>query len=454
MRASAVGHADDLRRRSIESRATRSLDVVVRARGGPFTGTWGTTTLHVVPWIGWNQLTLRRAATETTRRVVLASDVSRRHPREVVRDCALGTPARRRASSSAGYLAQTRDRRRGRRRRRDRRHSTLVVDRRRAVGRDAVEARRRALRAQARARIEVLRPDRRARRRSAAQHSPAAHRSHLTMRQSIGRYHQPPTPGDVDPDDGNPAPRQLVRRSGVARPRHEAAARDARVGHRLLQPRHRHRRAHAQSTPRRRGARAKPRWARARRSSCCSRSSSASRSIARTSGARAARALEVLLKRNVGSWFAHARVHARRLAERRPMIRGSAQRWRPFELDQRHNLQRRACRSVDELAARCAPAARVGQSVHPTICRHRRPIDLVQDPWAGKPAGVRLARPARRSPVASLLGRHQPLHRHPERDESLATSRAATSTSTLRRRRDIPGLPIIPFIGVEFLPLL
>ena len=28
--------------------------------------------------------------------------------------------------------------------------------------------------------------------------------STLALRQAIGRYHQPPTPGDVDPNGGNP----------------------------------------------------------------------------------------------------------------------------------------------------------------------------------------------------------------------------------------------------------
>ena len=188
--------------------------------------------------------------------------------------------------------------------------------------------------------------------------------------------------------------------------------------------------------PRRRGASARPRSpsrtsaASGRRSSCCSRSSSASRSIAATSDARAAPASSCSSSATSGRGSGCSRTRSR--CSQRTDDPRFDNGWRPFELDQRHNLNVAGSVMLDawRLGARVQSCR--GNPYSPTRSAH----DLAAPDPVGR-HGCRLffqldVRADRR--VASLLGRHQSLLRHPERRRTAATSRAASTAMTTRTR--------------------
>jgi hypothetical protein len=158
--------------------------------------------------------------------------------------------------------------------------------------------------------------------------------------------------------------------------------------------------------------------------------------------------LEVLLKRNVGSWFGML-AYTLSLAERVDDPR-LGEGWRPFELDQRHNLNV----AVSKLWTNWRLGARLQfTSGNPYSPSRWNGFDVVQDPWAANlPAYISLGVRADRR-----------WHRCWGDINLYIDIQNATNRSNVEGREfsfdlgaeeDIPGLPIIPFIGVEFLPLI
>ena len=277
----------------------------------------------------------------------------------------------------------------------------------------------------------------------------------LTMRQSIGRYHQPPTPGDVDPDNGNPEldssyVDQLSLGVDVKLP-HEITASvtgffhyGKGIGIRMRNPRP----GGESPEPNLGGLGATFELLLEKQLGFAIYRQDIGRS--RSGGG------EVLIKRNVGSLFAmlsYTLSIAERTDDPRAIdISRTGTPWRPFELDQRHNLQI----AVSKKLANWRFGARLqlvsGNPYSPTTYDTERG-ELIQRPWAAKlPAYVSLDLRADRR-----------WHRCWGTINLYIDVQNATNRSNVEGREfnfdlganeDIPGLPIIPFIGVEFLPLI
>jgi outer membrane receptor protein involved in Fe transport len=172
-------------------------------------------------------------------------------------------------------------------------------------------------------------------------------------------------------------------------------------------------------------------------------------------GRARAMGLEVLVKRNVGSWFLMA-AYTLSLAERvdDPRLRDKRMEsnWRPFELDQRHNLNLAASKLFTKWRLGARLQITTGNPYSPTI-EINELGDATHDPWAGRlPTFVSLDLRADRR-----------WHRCWGDINFYIDIQNATNRSNVEGReydpdtrsdQDIPGLPLIPFIGVEFLPLL
>ena len=270
----------------------------------------------------------------------------------------------------------------------------------------------------------------------------------LTLRQAIGRYHQPPTPGDVDPDNGNPD----LDSSYVDQ---VSLGLDARLPHAIL----------ASVTgfynygdaigvrirnPRPGGEAPEPNLGGLGPTFELLLEKQLGFAIYRENLGRA-RSLgaEVLLKRNVGSWFtmlAYTLSVAERTDDPRTGAGLATVRARPAPQPAARGLE--AARGV---AVRGAAPGRVGQPVQPVdLERRERAVRSVGRPAADLRQPRRCARiaggtGAGATSTSTSTSRTRPTGRNVEgREFSFQTE----------RDRDIVGLPIIPFIGVEFLPLI
>jgi hypothetical protein len=274
----------------------------------------------------------------------------------------------------------------------------------------------------------------------------------VTLRQSIGRFHEPPTPGDVDTLDGNPRldssytdqislgvdtelPEQILasvtgfynygRGIGVQvrNPRPGSDAPEPNLGglgptFQLLLEKQLGFAIYRENIGR-----------------------------ARSYG------LEVLLKRNVGPWFtllSYTLAKSERTDDPRTLVG-----WRPFELDQRHNLQLAVSRQFTNwrLGARLQFVS--GNPYSPSHLEHDPQFGdvIVQDPYAAHlPAFVSLDLRADRrwhrcwGDIVFFIDVQNATNRHnvEGRDFDFETN----------GDKDISGLPIIPFLGVEFRPLI
>lgn len=274
-----------------------------------------------------------------------------------------------------------------------------------------------------------------------------------TFRQAIGRYHQPPTPGDVDPVNGNPGldssyVDQMSLGIETTFP-HEIFAsltsfyhygRD--MGLRLRNPRP------GSDAPEPNLGGLGPTFELLLEKQLGFAIYRESIGRARTAG------VEVLLKRSSGNLFtmlAYTLSLAQRTEDPRSRDIPRSGVWRPFELDQRHNLQVAISRRWEKwrLGARLQVVS--GNPYSPSQLTPSG--DVVQTPWAGRlptfvSLDLRVDRRWRRCwgdinlyvDIQNALDYDNVEGR--EFDFDLGTD------------GDIPGLPIIPFIGVEFLPLL
>ncbi len=274
-----------------------------------------------------------------------------------------------------------------------------------------------------------------------------------TFRQAIGRYHQPPTPGDVDPINGNPGldssyVDQMSLGIETVLPLDVFASitgfyhygRD--IGLRLRNPRP------GSDAPEPNLGGLGPTFELLLEKQLGFAVYRESIGRARTAG------VELLLKRNAGNLFAML-AYTLQIAQRtedpraRDIVRDGV--WRPFELDQRHNLQV----AVSRRWAKWRLGARLQiVSGNPYSPSHVTPSgDVVQSPWAGRlPAYVSLD-----------LRMDRRWHRCWGDINFYIDVQNALNYDNVEGREfdfdaegdtDVPGLPIIPFIGVEFLPLL
>lgn len=276
----------------------------------------------------------------------------------------------------------------------------------------------------------------------------------LTMRQAIGRYHQPPTPGDVDPDNGNPGldssyTDQFSLGLDAKLPRETTASITAfyTQGHgngvRVRNPRP------GNDIP-------EPNLGGLGATFELLLEKQLGFAIYREGIGRARSAgTELLVKRNVGSWFtmlSYTLSIAERTDDPRTMPPDLPRRiWRPFELDQRHNLQLAASKKLTHwrLGARLQIVS--GNPYSPSFVD--RDGYVAQRAWGGSlPAYVSLDLRADRRwhrcwgdlnlyfDIQNVTNRRNVEGREFNYD--------------LGAEQDISGLPFIPFIGVEFLPLI
>ncbi len=273
--------------------------------------------------------------------------------------------------------------------------------------------------------------------------------SWLTLRQAIGRYHQPPTPSDVEPDRGNPNLESsyndqlslgidtdlsgwLFSMTGFYNDgmKNGVEVRDPSVGGEIpepslggLGPTFELLLEKQLGLPRFRD----------------------------NIGRARSYGLEVSIKHNVGPWFAllsYTLAKSERTDDPRVPL-DPLDPWRPFELDQRHNLQVAASRMFSKwkLGARLQVVS--GNPYSPTV---REGAGTRTIPWGGN------------LPTFFSLDLRADRRWHKCWGDLVfyIDVQNATNRRNIEGREydndagdeDIRGLPIIPFIGLEFLPLI
>jgi len=412
---------------------------------------WGATTLHVVPWLGLNRLSFDdKEEGQEFARPTYPGGVRA----ELTRDYRWGH-LRGGAELNGGYLAQTQVNTTGENGPSELRGSSTIAWTDVALWTEArfkIDGERLALKPGFRAELYgltgelVLDP----RLNIHQQLTPD-----LTMRQSIGRFHQPPTPGDVDPENGNPEldgsyVDQLTLGVDAKLPREITVSvtgffnYGSEIGIRVRNPRP----GGDAPEPNLGGLGATFELLLEKQLGFAIYRENLGR--ARSGGA------EVLIKRNVGSWFTMLSytlsISERTDDPRATDIARTGTPWRPFELDQRHNLQLAVSKKLTNWRFGARLQVVSGNPYSPS---RYDPLlgDVVQDPWASNlPAYVSLDLRADRR-----------WHRCWGDINLYIDIQNATNRSNVEGREfdfdlfadeDIPGLPIIPFIGVEFLPLI
>ncbi len=413
----------------------------------PYTRSWGSTTLRVVPWLGWTQLSLTERdinnlagnpSEDSLTRPTIPGGVRS----ELVRDYAWGH-IRGGLDVDAGYLAQTEidqgimSREVG---------STLwwtdfagwtetrvVLDGGRASIKPGLRADYYGI-----SRELVVDP----RLNVHLKLSPT-----VTLRQAIGRYHQPPIPADVDPDNGNPKldssymdQASLGVDAELGGPLLGSLTTFVGYGHDI-----------GVSVPHGNDTSRDPNLGGLGPTFELLLEKQLGFSDYRENIGRARQlGFELLVKRSTPRWFfmlAYTLSWSQRVDDPRDR-RG----WRPFELDQRHNLNVAGSLKLQKwrLGARVQLVS--GNPYSPTINFSEIPV---QDPFAG------------RLPVFFHLDLRA--DRRWERDWGEIDLFFDIVNVTNRRNvegrdyvidnahplgydQDIPGLPILPFIGVEFVP--
>ncbi|MBA3398044.1 MAG: TonB-dependent receptor [Deltaproteobacteria bacterium] len=413
----------------------------------PYRKVWGPTTLVLVPWLGTNRLTFQEedsdeASTERFSRPTYLGGLRS----ELVRDYRWGH-LRGGAELSSGYLAQTQI-------------NTETPGGEQAFdGQSTVSWSDASLWSELRWMIDgdrfAVKPGVRVEIYGLSRELVVDPRlnihqrltDQLTLRQAIGRYHQPPTPGDVDARDGNPAldssyfdqislglDSELPHSITAAVTGFFSYGRKLGVQVRRPEP------GAEQPSPELGGLGPTFQLLLEKQLGFAIYRENLGR--ARSYG------VEVAIKRNVAPWFALLSYTLGR-SERTDDPR-AGRGWRPFELDQRHNLQIAVSRQYAKwrLGARMQLVS--GNPYSPSYLIGQVPV---QDAWAATlPTFFTLDLRADRrwhrcwGDIVFYI------------DIQNATNRRNVEgreyDDNLRADADIRGLPIVPFIGVEFLPLI
>ena len=428
----------------------------------PYTKQWGELTLHVVPWIGVNNLTFAEASDDGTSDQFSRPTYPGGLRADLTRDYAWGH-LRGGVEASGGYLART---------------QVNVQDDNGHTETNGTETTTwvdEAAWTEARFKIDgdrlAVKPGLRIEHYGLTDEVVIDPRFNLheqlddtiTLRQAIGRYHQPPTPADVDKTDGNPALKSSYTDQislGIDKDfgNHTTASFTGffdygqNIGVRVQPP--------AQGTPPVQGDTPEPDYGGLGPTFELLLEKQLGFPIYRGNVGRArSYGLEVLLKRSVGRLFMLASYTLSK-SERTDDPAGTLDPmrgfvipslgWRPFELDQTHNLNLAIAYQLTNwrLGARVQIVS--GNPYTPTT------LDLisgmpVQHPWAGNlPTFFSLDLRADRR-----------WHRCWGDINLFIDIQNATNNANVEGRdfsasmgmdTDTPGLPIIPFIGVEFIP--
>jgi len=411
----------------------------------PYLRAWGPLSLRVVPWIGWTQLSFTERETEqmmtedSIRRPMVPGGVRA----ELVRDYAWGH-LRGGVDVDSGYLAQTVVDVGGMRGRRlgaelfwtD---AALWSEVRVELAGDRVSVKP-GVRVDAYGLSEEIVVDPRLN--IHQQLTPK-----LTLRQAIGRYHQPPIPADIDPFDGNPAldssyvdQASLGVDSELYPGVHASLTSFAGYGKDI-----------GVEVPHGNDTEIEPSFGGLGPTFQLLLEKQLGFSSYRKNLGRARLAgLEALLKGNVERWFfllAYTLSWSQRTDDP-----AQGRGWRPFELDQRHNLNA----AVSYRFAKWRFGARVqlvsGNPYSPTIPDLDVPRQL---PFAGRlpwffHLDVRADRRWERcwGEVNLYFDLQNVTNRRNVEGREFGYSESHPGGAD----EDIPGLPIVPFIGVEFIP--
>ncbi|HEU0035490.1 MAG TPA: TonB-dependent receptor [Kofleriaceae bacterium] len=274
----------------------------------------------------------------------------------------------------------------------------------------------------------------------------------VTLRQAIGRFHEPPTPGDVDPIDGNPNLDSSYTDQLSLGVDAELAAEilasitgfyndGQRLGVEVRNPR-------PGSEP------IEPNLGGLGPTFQLLLEKQLGFAIYRDNLGRArSYGLEVLLKRNVGRWFtllSYTLAKSERTDDPRVLVG-----WRPFELDQRHNLQLAASVKLTHWRLGARLQFVTGNPYSPERLPPGSVGPPIVDPYGGRlPAffslDLRADRTWRRcwGDLVFYI------------DVQNATNRRNVEGRELEfdndggHETDIRGLPIIPFLGLEFRPTI
>lgn len=421
----------------------------------PYHRTWGKTTLHLVPWIGWNELSFENHERHEFEE---PSDEEFSRPTfpggarlEIVRDTTWGH-IRGGAELDAGYLAPTMV---------NITNGDTGGDGDEVIGSSTLFWTNFGLWTEARWKIDgerfALKPGLRLEGYGLTGEIVIDPRLNihqqlsdtLTLRQAIGRYHQPPTPGDIDPENGNPhldsSYLDQISLGVDAKLTNEIVASvtgffnyGTKMGVKVRNP------EPGSETP-------EPNLGGLGPTLELLLEKQLGFAIYRENVGRARSAgLEVLVKRNVGSWFGMV-AYTLSISERVDDPR-TGDGWRPFELDQRHNLNL----AVSKLFTNWRLGARLQITTgNPYSPASINPItqEVEYDRWGARlPAFVSLDLRADRrwhrcwGDINLYFDIQNATNRHNVEGRDF-------SYDSLKDE-DIPGLPIVPFIGVEFLPLL
>ncbi|MBL0216871.1 MAG: TonB-dependent receptor [Myxococcales bacterium] len=408
----------------------------------PYHRSWGKTTLTVTPWLGWNQLAFEdKTEDQTFSRPTFPGGVRA----ELLRDTRWGH-LRGGGEIHGGYLAQTQV-------------NVGATGDEPVRGSSTIGWTDLALWGETRLKLDgerfAMKPGLRVEAYGLSGEVVVDPRLNIhqqlsetiTMRQAIGRYHQPPTAGDVDPNNGNPN----LDSSHIDQ---LSLGVDAKLPHEIL----------ASVTgffnygtevgvqirnPRPGGDSPEPNLGGLGPTFQLLLEKQLGFAIYRDNLGRARSfGAEVLIKRNVGPWFtmlAYTLSSSERVDDPRLGLG-----WRPFELDQRHNLNVAVSRSWSKWRLGARLQVTSGNPYSPSTYDGEL---LVQHPWAGTlPAFVSLDLRADRrwhrcwGDINLYIDIQNATNRGNVEGREFSYERQADE--------DVPGLPIIPFIGVEFLPLI
>jgi len=268
--------------------------------------------------------------------------------------------------------------------------------------------------------------------------------SMLTLRQAVGRFHQPPIPGDVDPMDGNPALDSSYfdqASLGIDADFGNAMASvtgfvgyGKRLGVRVANPM----RPDDDYEPDTGGL--GPTFEMLLEKQLGFAFYRDNRGRGRSAG------IELMVKANIGRWFGMV-AYTLSKAER-----NDDHGWHPFELDQRHNLNVIGSVAVERWRFGARVQVVTGNPYTPTTCSALGdPLSCASSPWAGRlptffQLGVRADRRWTRC-YGDLV-----LFIDIQNATNYANVEGRNFDETLMRDTDMPGLPIMPFVGLELIP--
>ena len=426
----------------VSSKEISVTSLFVRA-AVPYLRTWGPLALRVVPWAGWTQLSLAEepdddGARDTIRRPMVPAGIRS----ELVRDYTWGH-LRGGIDLDSGYLAQTEidvGGMRGRKLGAELLWSDLALwGETRLVlagGRLSVKP---GLRVDAYGLSGELVVDPRLNIQETL--TPA-----LTLRQAIGRYHQPPIPADVDPFDGNPRldGSYMDQASlGIDAELHAGVLASvtsfAGYGHGI-----------GVEVPHGNDPELDPDYGGLGPTFQLLLEKQLGFSSYRENRGRARLAgLEAMVKGHLDRWFfllAYTLSWSQRSDDPRQGLG-----WRPFELDQRHNLNAAASYRFTKwrLGARVQLVS--GNPYSPTVPAERP----YQIPFGGRlpmffHLDVRADRRWQR--CWGDVNLYIDIQNVTNRRNVEGRDFDSTEEHPGGIDQDIPGLPIVPFIGVEFIP--